>query len=41
MHHLTSKVSADGAILGDIAIVLAFAVGSLVLGAATVKRRTS
>ncbi|HTW42000.1 MAG TPA: ABC transporter permease [Solirubrobacteraceae bacterium] len=40
MHHLTLQSAAGGALWGDIAIVLAFAAGALVLGAATLRRRT-
>jgi len=40
MHHLTRQAGTGGALLGDIAIVLAFAVGALLLGAATLRRRT-
>jgi ABC-2 type transport system permease protein len=40
MHHLTRQATASGALWGDIAIVLAFAGGALVLGAATLRRRT-
>jgi ABC-2 type transport system permease protein len=40
MHHLTRQATASGALWGDIAIVLAFAAGALVLGAATLRRRT-
>lgn len=40
MHHLTLQPVAGGALWGDIAIVLAFALGALVLGAATLRRRT-
>ncbi|HLM87331.1 MAG TPA: ABC transporter permease [Solirubrobacteraceae bacterium] len=39
MHHLTLQASASGA-RGDIAIVLAFAAGALILGAGTLRRRT-
>ena len=41
MHHLTREGSAAGALWGDIAIVLAFAAGALVLGAVTLRRRTA
>jgi ABC-2 type transport system permease protein len=41
MHHLTRQATAGGALWGDIAIVLAFAVGALMLGAATLRRRTN
>jgi ABC-2 type transport system permease protein len=40
MHHLTRHVGASAALWGDIAIVLAFAAAALVLGAATLRRRT-
>lgn len=40
MHHLTRQRGASGAVVGDVAIVLAFAAGALVLGAATLRRRT-
>ena len=40
MHHLSRQVGAAGAVAADTAIVLAFAVGALVLGAATLRRRT-
>lgn len=40
MHHLTRQSGASGALWGDIAIVLAFAAGALVLGAGTLRRRT-
>jgi ABC-2 type transport system permease protein len=40
MHHLTRQTGASAALWGDIAIVLAFATGALVIGAATVRRRT-
>ena len=40
MHHLTRQAAASAALWGDIAIVLAFAAGALVLGAATLRRRT-
>ena len=40
MHHLTLQPGASTALWGDIAIVLAFAVGALVLGAVTLRRRT-
>jgi ABC-2 type transport system permease protein len=40
MHHLARDPRASGAFWGDIAIVLAFAAGALVLGAATLRRRT-
>lgn len=40
MHHLTRESSASGALWGDLAIVLAFAAGAILAGAATVRRRT-
>jgi ABC-2 type transport system permease protein len=40
MHHLTHQSGASGALWGDIGIVLGFAAGSLLLGAATLQRRT-
>ncbi len=40
MHHLTRQVGASGALLGDIVIVLAFALGALLVGAATLRRAT-
>lgn len=40
MHHLSRQSGASGALWGDIVIVLAFAAGSLLLGAATLRRRT-
>jgi ABC-2 type transport system permease protein len=40
MHHVTRQPGASSALWGDITIVVAFAVGSLVLGAATLRRRT-
>jgi hypothetical protein len=40
IHHLTRHGGASGAVSGDIAIVLAFAVGALGLGAATPRPRT-
>ena len=40
MHHLSRQRGAGGALWEDIAIVLAFALGALVLGAATLRRRT-
>ena len=40
MHHLSRHVGAGGAVTADIAIVLAFAAGALVLGAATLRRQT-
>jgi ABC-2 type transport system permease protein len=41
MRHLSLQPGASGAEFGDIAIVLAFALGALVLGAATLRRRTA
>jgi ABC-2 type transport system permease protein len=40
MHHLTRQSGASGAVAGDIGIVLVFAIGALILGAATLRRRT-
>lgn len=40
MHHLTLQAGASGALWGDVGIVLAFALGALMLGAATLRRRT-
>ena len=40
MHHLSRQVGAGGAVSADIAIVLAFAAGALVVGAATLRRQT-
>lgn len=40
MHHVTLQPGASAALWGDIAIVVAFAAGALVLGAATLRRRT-
>lgn len=40
MHHLTGQTGASAALWSDIAIVLSFAAGALVLGAATLRRRT-
>ena len=40
MHHLSRQAGAGGAVIADIAIVLAFATGALVLGAATLRRQT-
>lgn len=40
MHHLTRESGAAGLVIGDAAIVLAFALGALMLGAATLRRRT-
>jgi ABC-2 type transport system permease protein len=40
MHHLTRQVGASAALLGDIVIVLGFALGALVVGAATLRRAT-
>lgn len=41
MHHVALQPGAGGALWGDIAIVLAFAAGALVLGAGTLRRRTA
>jgi ABC-2 type transport system permease protein len=41
MHHLTRQTGASGALLGDIVIVLGFALGALLLGAATLRRATN
>ncbi len=40
MKHLTSEATPVAALWGDIAIVLAFAAGALLLGAGTLRRRT-
>jgi ABC-2 type transport system permease protein len=40
MHHLTRQPGASGALWGDIAIVLAFAIAALMFGAATLRRRS-
>jgi len=40
MHHLTLQPGASAALWGDIAVVLAFALSALLLGAATLRRRT-
>jgi ABC-2 type transport system permease protein len=40
MHHLSRQAGAGGAVTADIAILLAFAAGALVLGAATLRRQT-
>jgi ABC-2 type transport system permease protein len=40
MHHLSRRAGAGGAVSVDVAIVLGFAVGALVLGAATLRRQT-
>ena len=40
MQRLTSSPTAGAALWGDVAIVLAFAAGALVLGAGTLRRRT-
>jgi ABC-2 type transport system permease protein len=40
MHHLSRQAGAGGAVSADIAVVLAFAAGALVLGAATLRRQT-
>ncbi|HZO79204.1 MAG TPA: ABC transporter permease [Solirubrobacteraceae bacterium] len=41
MHHLTRERGASGVVVADAAIVLVFAAGALVLGAATLRRRTA
>ncbi|HTX32739.1 MAG TPA: ABC transporter permease [Solirubrobacteraceae bacterium] len=40
MHHLSHQAGVSAALVADIAIVLAFAAGALVLGAATLRRQT-
>ncbi|HLY47673.1 MAG TPA: ABC transporter permease [Solirubrobacteraceae bacterium] len=40
MHHLSRQPGASGALWSDIGVVLAFAAGALVLGAATLRRQT-
>jgi ABC-2 type transport system permease protein len=40
MHHLTRQFGTSGALIGDIGVVLAFAAGALILGAATLRRLT-
>ncbi len=40
MHHLSRQRGAAGALWADIALVLAFAAGALLLGAGTLRRRT-
>jgi hypothetical protein len=40
MHHLSRQAGAGGAVTADIAVVLVFAAGALVLGAATLRRQT-
>jgi len=40
IHHLAEEQGASAAALGDLAIVLAFAIGAILLGALTLKRRT-
>jgi len=40
IHHLAAAPGGSGAAVGDLAIVLAFAVGAIVLGALTLRRRT-
>lgn len=40
IHHLSEEPGASGAAVGDLAIVLAFAVGAILLGALTLRRRT-
>lgn len=41
MHHLSRHAGATEALLGDIAIVMAFSAGALMLGAATLQRKTA
>jgi ABC-2 type transport system permease protein len=41
MHHLSRQGGANGAVWGDIAIVLAFAAAALLVGAVTLRRRTA
>jgi len=41
MHHLTRSRGAPGALIADIAIVLVFAAAALLLGASTLRRRTT
>ena len=41
MHHVTLDPGTGAWLLGDIAIVLAYALASLLLGAATLRRRTN
>ncbi len=40
IHHLAEEQGASAAALGDLAVVLAFAIGAILLGALTLKRRT-
>lgn len=40
MHHLTGQPGAGAALWGDVAIVVAFAAAALLVGAATLRRRT-
>jgi hypothetical protein len=40
MHHLSRQAGASTALWGDIAVVLVFALGALIGGAATLQRRT-
>jgi ABC-2 type transport system permease protein len=40
MHHLSREAGAGGALLADIAIVMAFSAAALLLGAATLRRET-
>jgi ABC-2 type transport system permease protein len=40
IHHLAVARGASGAALGDLAVVLAFAIGAILLGALTLRRRT-
>jgi hypothetical protein len=41
MHHLTRQSGAGAWLLGDIAMVLAYGTAALMLGAATLRRRTA
>lgn len=41
MHHVTRQPGASGALWGDVGIVVAYAAGALVLGAATLRRQTA
>jgi hypothetical protein len=40
IHHLADQPGASAAAVGDLAIVLAFAVAAILLGARTLRRRT-
>jgi ABC-2 type transport system permease protein len=40
VRHLAREPGVSGAAVGDLAIVLAFALGAIVLGALTLRRRT-